>query len=341
MAPAATGYAADLRAIHAAAARLAGRAHVTPLVSCQTLSRVAGLELRLKCENMQKVGAFKYRGATNAVAMLDDAAAARGVVTHSSGNHAQALALAARERGVAAHIVMPSNAPGVKRRAVLGYGARVIPCEPTMQGRAQAVAEVIERTGATLIAPFDHPDVIAGQGTVALEIVAQWPEVEAIVAPIGGGGLISGIALAIKALRPTVRVIAAEPAWADDAARSKRAGSIQPLAPTLTIADGLRTTLGELTFPVVRDLVDEVVTVSEEEIVAAMRLVWERAKLVIEPSSAVAVAVALAGRSAALAELSRPGAAGAPAVAVVLSGGNVDLDALPWCGPEVRPGGRG
>jgi threonine dehydratase/serine racemase len=245
------------------------------------------------------------------------------VVTHSSGNHAQALALAARIRGIPAHIVMPRNAPAVKREAVEGYGGIVYPCEPTVADREATADRVVAATGGTLIPPYNHPDVIAGQGTIGLEILEERPEVAAIVVPIGGGGMISGVALAAKGVKPTVRIVAAEPANADDAARSKASGSIEPIASSTTIADGLRTSLGSLTFPVVRDLVDEVVTVSEEEIVQAMRLVFERAKLVIEPSAAVGVAVALSRRSAVLARVDGP-------VAVVLCGGNVDLDALPW-----------
>lgn len=313
-------YATTLDEIRAAARRIAPHAHKTPVVTCTALSRLAGRDLRFKCENLQKVGAFKFRGACNAVFRLSDAAARRGVVTHSSGNHAQALALAARLRGIPAHIVMPRNAPGVKREAVEGYGGIVYPCEPTVADREATADRVVHETGGTLIPPYNHPDVIAGQGTIALEFLEQCPDLRTLVVPIGGGGMISGVAIAAKAISPSIRVIAAEPANADDAARSKRAGSIQPIASTETIADGLRTSLGTLTFPVVRDLVDEVVTVSEEAIVRAMRLMFERAKLVIEPSAAVGVAVALSERGRSLDE----------PVGVVLCGGNVDLDALPW-----------
>jgi threonine dehydratase len=318
-----TRHAADLLAIRAAARRIAPHAHRTPVHRCASIARRAGLDLRFKCENFQRVGAFKFRGACNAVFSLPDAVARRGVVTHSSGNHAQALALAASLRGIAAHIVMPTNAPAVKRAAVEGYGGIVYPCAPTVAARESEANRVVAETGGTLIPPYDHPDVIAGQGTVALEFLEEEPDLAAIVVPIGGGGLISGIAIAAKSIKPSIRIVAAEPANADDAARSKALGSIQPIAPTTTIADGLRTSLGSLTFPVVRDLVDEVATVSEEEIVAAMRLVFERAKLVIEPSAAVGVAVTLAGRSTALRDIAGP-------VGVILCGGNVDLDALPW-----------
>jgi len=318
-----TAYAADLAAIRAAAARIAPHAHRTPVFENDTLSRMAGRPLRFKCENFQRVGAFKFRGACNAVLALDEAAARRGVVTHSSGNHAQALALAARLRGIPAHIVMPRNAPAVKRAAVEGYGGIVYPCEPTVADREATAARVVAETGGTLIPPYDHPDVIAGQGTIALEFLEQEPDLRAIVVPIGGGGMTAGVTIAAKGLKPGITVVAAEPAFADDAARSKAAGSIQPVAATVTIADGLRTSLGHLTFPVVRDLVDEVVTVTEGEIVAAMRLVFERMKLVIEPSAAVGVAAVLAGRSRSLAGGDGP-------VGIILCGGNVDLDALPW-----------
>lgn len=317
-----TRYAADLADVVAAAARIAGRAKRTPLARCSTLDALAGRQLFFKCEQYQKSGSFKFRGACNAIQCLDDVAAGRGVATHSSGNFAQAVALAARSRGIDAHVVMPSNAPAVKKAAVIGYGARVIECEPTMEARAAALAAVIAETGATPLHPFDHDDVIAGQGTAALEMLEDVPDLDAIVAPIGGGGLVAGLALAATALRPGIRVFAAEPTGADDAARSKRAGKVLPPGPPATIADGLQTGLGERTWPVLRDLVEDVVVVGETEIVAAMRLAWERGKLLVEPSAAVALAAVLADGFRA-----RPGLA---RVGVVLSGGNVDLDRLPW-----------
>jgi threonine dehydratase/serine racemase len=318
-----TTYAATLDDIRDAARRLAGVAHRTPVVTCAALDRLAGRSLFLKCENFQKVGAFKFRGAANAVGKLPDAVAARGVVTHSSGNHAQALALAARLRGIPAHIVMPRTAPAVKRRAVEGYGARVIECEPTLAAREQTAAAVLAETGGTLIHPYNHPDVIAGQGTAALELLEEVPGLDAVVTPVGGGGLLAGTALAARGLAPAVRVFAAEPAGADDAARSKAAGRLLPQTGPRTVADGLLTSLGELTWPVLRDLVERVVTVSEPEIIAAMRLVWERAKLVIEPSAAVPVAAVLGD---AFRQIEGPRRVG-----IILSGGNVDLDHLPWC----------
>src|SRR5436305_8816811 len=217
----ACAYAATLEDVRAAAVRIAGQAHVTPVMSCATLDRLAGRSLFFKCEHLQKAGAFKFRGACNAVRRLSDEAATRGVVTHSSGNHAQALALAARMRGIPAHIVMPSNASPVKRRAVEGYGGRVIECTPTLAARESTAAAVLAETGATLIPPYDHPDVIAGQGTVALELLEQASEIDTIVAPVGGGGLVAGICLAAKGINPSLRIIAAEPQGADDAARSK------------------------------------------------------------------------------------------------------------------------
>lgn len=315
-------YAADLDAVRAAAQRIAGYAHRTPVVTCATLDALAGRRLFFKCEHLQKVGAFKFRGACNAVLRLSADVAARGVVTHSSGNHAQALALAARLRGIPARIVMPRTVSAVKRRAVEGYGGHVIECEPTLAAREAAAAGAVGRTGGTLIHPYDHPDVIAGQGTTALELLEQAPQLEAIIAPVGGGGLLSGMSVAAAGLAPSIRILAAEPLGADDAARSKAAGRLIPQTAPRTIADGLLTSLGTLTWPIIRDHVERVLTVTEEQIVAAMRLAWERAKLLIEPSAAVALAAVLSDECKALPGLTRIG--------VVLSGGNVDLDHLPW-----------
>jgi threonine dehydratase/serine racemase len=317
-----TPHAVELQDVLSAARRLSGRAHRTPVLTCVTLDRLAGRSLFFKCEHLQKAGAFKFRGACNAVWRLAQDVADRGVVTHSSGNHAQALALAARMRGIPAHVVMPRNASPVKKRAVREYGGRVIECEPTLAARETTADAVLAETGGTLIPPYNHPDVIAGQGTVALELLDQVPGLDAVVAPVGGGGLVSGVCVAAKALQPSLRVFAAEPAGADDAARSKAAGVLIPQASPRTVADGLLTSLGDLTWPIIRDEVEQVVTVGEEEIVAAMRLVWERAKLLIEPSAAVAVAAVLSEAMRDLPGLGRVG--------VVLSGGNVNLDQLPW-----------
>ena len=316
-----TTYAIDLPAIHDAARRITGWAHRTPVMTCQTLDRLAGRSLFFKCENFQKVGAFKFRGACNAVFALPDAAAARGVATHSSGNHAQAVALAARLRGIAAHIVMPRNSAAVKVRAVEGYGARVILCEATQAAREAAARQVIEETGATLVHPYDDASVIAGQGTAALELLEQVADLDAVIAPVGGGGMLSGTCVTLAALRPAARVFAAEPAGADDAARSFAAGRRIPLAEANTIADGLRTSLGELTWPILRAHVERVFTVGEEQIVAAMRLVWERMKILVEPSSAVPVAAVLSEEFRGV---------DAARVGVILTGGNVDLGRLPW-----------
>jgi threonine dehydratase len=321
-------YAADLAAVRDAAARIAGRAKRTPVATCATLDQLAGNRLFFKCEQYQKTGAFKFRGACNAVMKLGDADAARGVATHSSGNFAQAIALAARLRGIAAHVVMPETAPAVKRRAVEAYGARVIPCDTAFAAREAALAEVIAETGAVFLHPFDNADVIAGQGTAALELLEQVPDLDAIIAPVGGGGLLSGLAIAASESKPGIRIFGAEPQGADDAARSLAAGHVIPMVEPNTIADGLVTSLGTLTWPVLRDRVESIVTVSEAEIVAAMRLAWERAKLLIEPSAAVALAAVLHVSFRALRKVDRVG--------VVLSGGNVDLDRLPWVKGSLR-----
>lgn len=314
-----TDFAATYDDVKSAAQTISPYAHKTPVVTCETLDQMAGAKLFFKCENFQKIGAFKYRGACNAVFRLSDETAANGVVTHSSGNHAQALALAAKTRGIAAHIVMPSNAPAVKRSAVEGYGANVIECEPTQIARESTAQSVQDETGATFIHPYNHPHVIAGQGTAALELLEEVADIKTMIAPVGGGGLISGTCTAALGFDPTIKIIAAEPLGADDAARSKASGELVPQTGPKTIADGLLTGLGDLTWPYVRDQVAEVITVTEVEIVSAMRLFWERAKIVIEPSSATAIAVAL--------KMNWPKNS---RVGIIISGGNVDLAKLPW-----------
>jgi threonine dehydratase len=310
----------NLDIIRQAARRIAPYAHRTPVLTCAGLDRLFGAQLYFKCENLQKVGAFKFRGACNAVLLLSDKEAARGVVTHSSGNHAAALALAAQKRAIRAYIVMPENAPAVKKAAVASYGGQIIYCEPTLEAREATLARVAERTGATVLHPYNDYRVIAGQGTAALELLEDVPELDVVMAPVGGGGLISGTALAVHGLAPHVAVIAGEPEGADDAYRSLQAGTIIPSVNPRTIADGLLTSLGSLTFPIIRDHVREVVTVSERAIIAAMRHLWERMKLIIEPSAAVPVGILLekkidlAGKR----------------IGIILSGGNVDLDKLPW-----------
>jgi len=315
-------YAVTIDDIRTAARRIDGRAHRTPVTTCATLDRLAGRRLFFKCEQLQKVGAFKFRGAANAVFSLDDREASRGVLTHSSGNHAQALALAAKMRGVPAHIVMPLSASPVKRRAVEEYGGRVVPCAPTLAARETTAAAVQAETAACFIHPYDDPRIIAGQGTAALELLSSVEGLDAVIAPVGGGGLLSGTCLAVRGVDPGIRLFAAEPAGADDAARSLAAGTLIPQTAPDTVADGLLTSLGELTWPVIRDHVERVVTVDDGAIIAAMRLAWERAKLLIEPSAAVALAAVLSPAFLALEGLERVG--------VILSGGNAALDDLPW-----------
>ncbi|MCZ2344166.1 MAG: pyridoxal-phosphate dependent enzyme [Bacteroidales bacterium] len=310
-----SGYTISLADILAAADRVRGIIHRTPVLTCSTIHQLAHRSVMFKCENLQKTGSFKYRGATNAVRRLGANPAAAGVVTHSSGNHAQALALAARECGIPATVVMPKTASPIKQAAVRGYGGAVILCEPTLEARDRAAAEAVARTGGTLIPPFDHPDIIAGQGTAAIELLEEYPRLDAVIAPVGGGGLLSGVAIAATSLRPSLRVFGAEPLGADDAARSKAAGHWLPQTGPRTIADGLLTSLGQLTWPIVRDRVEAILTVSEEEIRAAMRLIWERMKLVIEPSAAVAVAAVLSESFQKLSNIQ--------SVGIILSGGNV------------------
>jgi len=306
--------------VRRAAARIAPYAHHTPLLTSSTMDAMCGARLFFKCENFQRVGAFKFRGAANAVFSLGEGAARRGVATHSSGNHAQALALAARLRGIAAVIVMPRDAPRVKVEAVRGYGARIVFSGNAPLDREEAIEGVVKETGAEFVHPSDDLRVIAGQGTCALEILEEAPDLDLVVAPVGGGGLLSGTAIAVHGVSPRTRVIGAEPAAADDAWRSFTTGTLHPSGSPKTIADGLRTSLGSNTFPLVRGLVTDIVTTSEEAIVRAMRLVWERMKLVIEPSAAVPLACIMEGK------LDVKG----KRVAIIFSGGNVDLDALPW-----------
>jgi threonine dehydratase len=303
-----------------AAARLRPHAHRTPILTSSYLNERVGAELFFKCENFQRIGAFKFRGAANAVFSLVPEELERGVVAHSSGNHAQALALAARLRGTRATIVMPTTASAVKVAAVRGYGAEIVTCKPTVEERERETNRVLEETGGTLIHPYNDRRIIAGQATAAMELLEQVEELGLILAPVGGGGLLSGTTLAAHHFAPAARVVGVEPAAADDAYRSLEAGEIMPSIAPQTIADGLLTSLGELTFSVISTLTDSIVTVSEEAIVEAMRTVWERMKIVIEPSAAVPVAALLEGK------LDPAG----QRVGVILSGGNVDLDRLPW-----------
>lgn len=306
--------------IRAAAARIAGRIRRTPVLTSSTLDGRAGAKLFFKCENLQKTGAFKARGATNAVFVLTDEQARRGVATHSSGNHGAALARAAQLRGIPAYIVMPDDAPRAKQAAVRHYGGEISYCGPTLAARESAAAQLVARTGATLVHPYDDAHVIAGQGTTALELLEDVRDLDLILCPVGGGGQLSGIAVAAKSLRPSIRVVGVEPAEADDARRSLASGRIELAVSPRTIADGLRASLGELTFAVIRQHVDEIVTVSEPAIVQAMRTIWEIMKLVVEPSGAVAYAAIAADRIDARGRR----------IGIILSGGNLDLDALPW-----------
>jgi len=306
--------------IEQAHARIRPLAHRTPVFTSQSIDRITGGMLFFKCENLQKVGAFKFRGATNAVFSLSEEEARRGVATHSSGNHAAALALAARLRGVPAYIVMPKTAPEIKKRAVAGYGGLITFCEPTLQARESTLAQVIAETGAVEVHPYDNFFVIAGQGTAAKELIEDASPFDQILAPVGGGGLLSGTAIATKHLLPHCRVIAAEPLGADDAFRSFRSKTLIPSENPKTIADGLLTSLGKRNFAVMLDKVDDVVTVSEEKIVAAMRLVWERMKIIIEPSSAVPLAAILEGKVDVAGKKT----------GIILSGGNLDLGKLPF-----------
>jgi threonine dehydratase len=310
----------DLNAILAAHQRIEPHIHRTLVLTSERLNEASGASLFFKCENFQKIGAFKARGATNAVFSLNDAAAQRGVATHSSGNHGAAVARAAKLRGMPAHIVMPSNSAKVKIRAVESYGAHIVFCEPTEEARESTCADVIKKTGATLIHSFENENVIAGQGTAAMELLEDVADLDVLMCPVGGGGLLAGTAVAAKSMRPRVKVIAVEPANADDAAQSFRVGRRLVTEKKFTIADGLRTNVGEPNFAIIQRYVDGIVTVSEQAIVSAMRTIWETMKIIVEPSAAVPYA-AIAERVIDI---------DGKRVGIILSGGNVDLDVLPW-----------
>jgi threonine dehydratase len=312
----------DWKKIVEAHERIRPRIHRTAVLTSESLDEMAGAKLFFKCENLQKTGSFKIRGATNAILSLTEEEARRGVVTHSSGNHAAAVACAARWRGISASIVMPRNAPGVKCRAVEWYGGRITFCEPNVTARAETAARIQAETGAAMVHPYDDDRIIAGQATAAKELVEEVADLEAVLAPVSGGGLLSGTCLGAKGLRAEVRVYGCEPARADDAYRSLKSGQLQSLETSDTIADGLRASLAPRTFAILQKLVDGVLLVSEEEIVAAMKLVWERMKIVIEPSSAVALAPLL--RSGGLREMGIDEGE-KPRIGVIFSGGNVEL----------------
>jgi threonine dehydratase len=304
----------------AARDRIAAHVHRTPVLTSRMLNEMSGAQLFFKCENLQKAGAFKARGASNAVFGLSEAQAARGVATHSSGNHGTCLSYAAGRRGIPCTVVMPRTAPQAKKDAVRGYGGRVVECEPSTSSREAVFAEVVAESGAEFVHPYNDPRVIAGQGTCALELMDQVEGLDAVIAPIGGGGMVSGTCLTLSSVAPGVRIYAAEPEQADDAARSFRAGHIIADDAPETIADGLKVPLKELTWHFVRNHVSDILTVSEAEIVAAMELIWKRLKIVMEPSSAVPLAAVL--KNAPLFAGQRIG--------VIITGGNVDLKKLPW-----------
>lgn len=310
----------SLADIEAARARIGPYVRRTPVLTSDRLDELACAQLFFKCENLQHIGAFKARGAANAVFSLSDAAAAKGVATHSSGNHAAAVARAAGLRGIPAYIVMPQGAARPKAAQVERLGGQITWCAPTLAAREATAARIVAETGAAMIHPYDNPAVMAGQGTVALELMEDAPDLDAVIAPIGGGGLISGVSTAVKALRPAARVIGAEPAGADDAARSFAAARLIPLAEAHTIADGLRASLSQSTFEHIRRGVDAVATVSEAGIVEAMRALWEALKVIVEPSAAVAYAAVREGKTDVKGKR----------VGIILTGGNADLDRLPW-----------
>ena len=306
--------------IQSAHSRIKPFIHHTPVMKSQQLNELFNCELFFKCENFQKVGAFKFRGATNAVLSLTAEEKSKGVVTHSSGNHAAALALAARMNGVKANIVMPDNAPFVKKNAVAGYGAEITFCKPTLQAREDTTRLIMERTGATLVHPYDNFNVICGQGTAALELLQEKLDLEIVIAPVGGGGLMSGTSTCVKGINKNIQVIGAEPIMANDAYISFTTGILTPSVNPLTIADGLLTSLSELTFSVIRKNVDKILTAKEDSIIECMLLVWERMKIIIEPSSATVLAIVK----------ENPAIFSGKKIGLIISGGNVDFRKLPF-----------
>ncbi len=307
----------DIKRVHEAIAPYINK---TPVLSSSSINKISGATIYFKCENFQKVGAFKMRGAASATMALSPEELVKGVATHSSGNHAQAVALSARNYQTKAYIVMPSNAPSIKRAATEGYGAEIITCEPTLEARETTLKAVVEKTGATFLHPYNNYDVIAGQATCAKELIEEVGLLDVVMAPIGGGGLMSGTALTTRALLPNAKVIGAEPKVADDAYRSFKSGTMQYNTRIDTIADGLRTNLGDYTLDIILKNVDDIITVSEEEIVNAMRLIWERMKIIIEPSCSVPLA----------AVLQQPERFKGKKIGIILTGGNVDVEGLPF-----------
>ena len=315
-------YAASIDDVRAAAERIKGVGHRTPVLTSKTLDQLAGRKLFFKCENFQKVGAFKFRGGWNAVSMLSDGEAEKGVCTHSSGNHAQAVAYSAQKRGIPAYIVMPNNSPDVKLNAVKGYGANVTLCEPTLEARRTTLDGIAKKTGAAVIHPFNNPNVIAGQGTAALELIEEVSELDAVIAPIGGGGLMSGTCITTRSLLPKAKLFGAEPKGADDAYRSLKEGKMLPQENPNTICDGLLTSMGENTWKILKDHLNDIYTVSDDEVIKAMKLIWERMKIIIEPSCATPVAVVMSPEFKQLEGIEKIG--------IILTGGNIDLSKLPF-----------
>jgi len=315
-------YAATMNDVIAASKRIEGHGHRTPVLTNNTINKLSGKKIFFKCENFQKIGAFKFRGGWNAISSLSNEDARRGVCTHSSGNHAQAVAYAAMKRKIPAYIVMPKNAPKVKIQAVEGYDAKITLCEPTLKARRETLGKIAEETGAYVVHPFNEPKVIAGQGTAALELIEEVGNLDAICAPIGGGGLMSGTCIAAKNLLPDIRLFGAEPKGADDAYRSLKEGKLLPQENPNTICDGLLTSMGENTWNILKDYLEGIITVDDDEVITAMKLVWERMKIIIEPSCATPLAAILTPEFKQLDNIETVG--------IILTGGNVDLSNLPF-----------
>ena len=306
----------------AASKRIEGHGHRTPILTNKTIDELTGKKIFFKCENFQKIGAFKFRGGWNTISSLSGEEASKGVCTHSSGNHAQAVAYAAMKRNIPAHIVMPRNAPKVKIQAVEGYRANITLCEPTLKARRETLEKIAEKTGAYVVHPFNEPKVIAGQGTCAMEMIEDIGDLDAICAPVGGGGLMSGTCIAARSMLPNVRLFGAEPKGADDAYQSLKKGKLIPQNNPKTICDGLLTSMGENTWNILKDHLEDIITVSDEEIVTAMKLIWERMKIIIEPSCATPLAAVLTPEFRELENIETIG--------IILTGGNVDLSKLPF-----------
>ena len=317
-----TEYAASMDDVIAASKRIDGHGHRTPILTNKTIDELTGKKIFFKCENFQKIGAFKFRGGWNTISSLSEEEASKGVCTHSSGNHAQAVAYAAMKRNIPAHIVMPRNAPKVKIQAVEGYRANITLCEPTLKARRETLEKIAEKTGAYVVHPFNEPKVIAGQGTCAMEMIEDIGDLDAICAPVGGGGLMSGTCIAARSMLPNVRLFGAEPKGADDAYQSLKKGKLIPQNNPKTICDGLLTSMGENTWNILKDHLEDIITVSDEEVVTAMKLIWERMKIIIEPSCATPLAAVLTPEFRELENIETIG--------IILTGGNVDLSKLPF-----------